>query len=84
MFFVFLKFTIFSSSVFALNGFLKIKNPFKAKTLEENFVNFGKSALFWTKKVNSHHLDLVDSGRPRMVFGFFSFLVFGSGILILT
>ena len=49
MFFVFLKFTKFSSSVFALNGFLKIKNPFKAKTLEENFVNFGKSALFWTK-----------------------------------
>ena len=49
VFFIFPKVTTISSSVFALKGFLKIEKPFKAKTLEEIFVNFGKNVVIWKK-----------------------------------
>ena len=36
---------------FCFERFFKIKNPFKGKTLEENFRNFGKNVFFLEKKV---------------------------------
>ena len=64
VFFIFPKVTTISSSVFDLKGFLKIEKPFKAKTLEEIFVNFGKNVVFWTKNKIRIALKIAINGTP--------------------